>query len=511
MAPAEPSTTSPSFVPFAFWQALDRRARIGLVTGATLIVTALVVASVWLLRTDWDVLFAELAPADAAAMSAELDRLKVPWKLAEDGQTLLVDRRHVHATRLKLMGKELPLQGAVGLELFNHADFGMTEFAQKINYQRALQGELTRTIQSLAEVEQARVHLAFAEERLFNREGPRAKAAVTLSLKRGATLRPEQVTGIQRLVAASVQGVNAGDVTIVDRQGVALTRGGSGGDAADLSPRHDLKAEIEQALAKKAMRVLDRVYGEGRALASVDVTLDLNQVRVTTEDVIGHGDAKAGETPTGVVVRERETVRDENAGSGASLRETDYQAGRRVEQVIRHPGGVQRIQLAVVVRDALTPEQVARVKALLGAAVGIVADRGDGIVVQTLDSVVAPATLAGAEQDGAAIAGVGAITGAGANPGAGAGPDAGLVTPTSQGSRVRAVRAATDASSPSWTQWTLAEVLLGLGLLAFAALYGRSLMHRRRPDTGGLALDASQRDAALGRLRGWLSADGGSR
>lgn len=490
---AGPSSPA-SFPPLAFWRGLDRRARLGLGLGVAAILIALIAASVWLLRTDWDVLFAELAPADAAAMSAELDRLKVPWKLAEDGQTLLVDRRHVHATRLKLMGRELPLQGAVGLELFNHADFGMTEFAQKINYQRALQGELTRTIQSLAEVEQARVHIAFADERLFSREGPRAKAAVTLSLKRGATLRPEQVTGIQRLVAAAVHGVAAGDVTLVDRQGVALTRGPAGGDGAEPPLRQDLKAEIEQALAKKAMRVLDRVYGEGRALASVDVTLDMAQVRTTTEDVIGHGDAKSGETPTGVVVRERETLRDESAAGGASLRETEYQTGRRVEQVIRQPGGIQRMQLAVVVRDALAPDQVARVKALLGAAVGIVAERGDGIVVQTLDSVVAPATLAGAEQDGAPI-----------GAGAGIGPDgdakAGGRRPTSaHGGDSPVGRSVAAASGPRWTP---TEVVLGAAAAAVGVLL---LLGWRRPRAAapGLRLDDAQRRAALGRLRGWL-------
>lgn len=479
--PASPlSVDEPSALPStsSFWQRLDRRSRIGLVLGSALIVAALVASSVWLLRPDWDVLFADLAPADAAAMSAELDRMKVPWRLAEDGHTLLVDRRHVHATRLKLMGKELPLQGAVGLELFNHADFGMTEFAQKINYQRALQGELTRTIQSLAEVEQARVHLAFAEESLFRRDGPRAKAAVTLALKRGATLRPEQVAGIQRLVAAAVTGVNAGDVTIVDRQGVALTRGAAA-DGTEAGPRQDLKAEVEQALARKAMRVLDRVYGEGRALASVDVSLDMSQVRVTTEDVRGQGDAREGEAATGVVVRERETVREDGAAAGGSLRETDYQVGRRIEQVIRQPGSIQRLQVAVVVRDALTPDQVGRVKALLGAAVGVVAERGDAIVVQTFDSVVAATNAVTNEQDGVPTA----ERDADAPP--------------------RVARRVSPASS-AFGSWAALDVA-GLALAGVLAAFGLWAWLRTRIQPAGRGvLDPAQRDEALARLRGWL-------
>ncbi|WP_422662647.1 hypothetical protein [Ramlibacter sp.] len=125
-----------------WWDALERRARIGLLAGAAAIALATLVAGWWLLRVESAVLFSDLKPEDAAVMAAELDRQKVPYTVADAGTTLLVDKTHVHATRLKLMGKDLPLHGAVGLELFNNAEFGMTEFAQKINYQRALHGRL---------------------------------------------------------------------------------------------------------------------------------------------------------------------------------------------------------------------------------------------------------------------------------------------------------------------------------------------------------------------------------
>ncbi|HZV65291.1 MAG TPA: flagellar M-ring protein FliF, partial [Telluria sp.] len=130
------------------WEGLDRRARVGAALGCVLIAGLMVALAVWAYRPDYQVLFADMAPRDAAAMSAELDKMKTPYQLGDDGNTILVPRDLVYKTRLKLMGKDVPLHGAVGFEVFNNADFGMTEFVQKVNYLRAVQGELTRTILS---------------------------------------------------------------------------------------------------------------------------------------------------------------------------------------------------------------------------------------------------------------------------------------------------------------------------------------------------------------------------
>jgi flagellar M-ring protein FliF len=380
-----------------FWKRLGKGARAALLAGAVFIVLTTALIAWMLLRTEEEVLFSNLAPQDTAVMVEELDRMKLPYRLGPDGNSILVDSASVHQTRLKLMGKELPLHGAVGFELFNNADFGMTEFAQKINYQRALQGEITRTIVSLAEVETARVHIAFAEEGLFKRDQARAKASITLGLKHGQALRAEQVTGIQRLVAAAVPGIAAQDVTIVNQQGVALTRNDGGAavheeSGAEVSQRMELKREIEQHLVRKASVVLDKAFGPGNALASVDVTLDMNHVRVTTEDVKSEP-AKGEETPAGVMVRLRETTRDDapqgvaREGSGSTHREVDYQVGRRVEQLVQTPGSIQKVQVLAVLHTALDAQQLERVKTLLAAAVGAVPERGDTVVVQTLDAL----------------------------------------------------------------------------------------------------------------------------
>lgn len=463
-----------------FLAGLAPRARRGLLVGAVAIVLATAGAAAWLLRTDNQVLFTDLKPQDAAMMVAELDRQKIPYQLADGGATILVDGAIVHATRLKLMGKDMPLHGAAGFELFNNGDFGMTEFAQKINYQRALQGEITRTILALDEVRDARVHLALPEEGLFKRASSKPKAAITLTMKAGQTLRADQVSGIQRLVAASVPGIAAQDVTLVDQQGVALTRAGGEPEADTGSARLDLKRDTEKLLTRKATEVLERAFGAGQAMATVDVTLNMDQVRVTTEDVIGTP-GHNGRSPSGVVVRERETVRDagpplagtQDLRASNSQREVDYQVGKRVEQVVTQPGTVRRIHVAAVVRQPLDAQQLEMARTLLTAAVGGIAERGDTVVVQTLKAFDTAAV-----QEGATAPAIAA-------------PAPPAVAPTPHA-----------AAADAWKAPLVAAVAIAAVfavLLAWFAL-------RRRPARveGPAALSEGERHALAAQLKQWL-------
>jgi flagellar M-ring protein FliF len=468
-----------------FWGGLGRNERAGLAAGMLLVLAAIVASAWWALRTDYEVLFSRLKPQDAAVMVGELDKLKMPYQLADDGTTILVDSATVHATRLKLMGREMPLHGAVGFELFNNADFGMTEFAQKINYQRALQGEITRTILSLGEVRDARVHLVLPEEGLFKRATHKAKAAITLTLNPGLSLAPQQISGIQKLVSASVPGVAAEDVTIVDQRGVAMTRAApSGPDVAGASNRLDLKRETEELLTRKATDMLERAFGVGNAIASVDATLHLDLVKTTTEDVLGTP-SQAGRGITGVMVRERESLRDAPAPldaraatetrPGTSQREVEYQAGRRVEQVVSQPGAVRRLHVVAVVKRPLDASQEQQVKVLLGAAVGAVHERGDVVVVQSIaayDSAsVAQATdLAPPQVAKAALA----------VPG--------------HAERLKARELAF-----SWP--LLVALAAALATLAAAAAW---FLSRRTPAAGPKELTGEERDAVAKKLQAWL-------
>ncbi|MFC4161856.1 flagellar basal-body MS-ring/collar protein FliF [Chitinimonas lacunae] len=461
------------------WARLDQRGRIGLAFGVAAILALTSILGYWTLRQDYQVLFSGLAPQDAAAMVAELERMKVPYRIGEGGDTILVGADVVHKTRLKLLGKDIPLHGAVGFELFNNTDFGMTEFAQKVNYQRALQGEITRTILSIEEIQGARVHLALPEHTLFKKAGATPKASVTLTLKPGRRLAPDQVRGIQRLVAASVPDIRPEDVTLLDQHGVALSR--QGGDEADLaSGRLEHKRGMEDYLGRKLADVLDRSFGAGQAIATVDVVLGNKQVKVTTEDVLPANKPGADEAPTGIVVRERHTVRDGAAGKDGEQNEEErnneieYQVGRRIEQVESGPGAVERLSVAVVVRAPLGEEELGRLREIAANAVGFNAERGDRIAVYSMGRLPAltPSNEAATTQPPAEAA---------AAPASAA--------PT-------AARPLGAVPQPFW--WVLAG-LLGLGaLLWFGA--------RRTVAETTLAgpLDEAGRAAALRQVQRWL-------
>ncbi|NHZ42585.1 flagellar basal-body MS-ring/collar protein FliF [Massilia aquatica] len=383
-----------------YWQRADQRARTGLVIGVLLIAALTVALGALLLRTDYQVLFSDLAPQDAATMTAELDKLKTPYRLSGDGNTILVPAEMVHRTRLKLVAKELPLRGAVGLELFNSSEVGMTEFTQKVNYQRALQGELTRTILSLDEVATVRVHLVMAEQALFKKNVKQAKASISIAMKPGRTLDTAQVQGIQRLVAAAVPDIRASDVTIVDHNGVALTRrsGAEGDEGAAGGDSLDDKRALETYLNKKISAMLDRTFGPGQGIASVDVTLNHKHIKTTTENVLGKDASGEGEgAGAGVMVRERMTSRDGPAdasapagagpANGTVTSETDYQVGRRVEQVVASAGAISRVNVAVVVSGALDQARLDRVRDVVALAAGIDKARGDAVAVYSMDQM----------------------------------------------------------------------------------------------------------------------------
>jgi flagellar M-ring protein FliF len=223
------------------------------------LVLALVLALLWAaMRTSYRPLFTGLKSSDAATIVAELDRRKADYRLTDGGTTILVPAEKVDTTRLELMNQNLALKGVVGFELFNKSDLGLTDFAQRINYQRALQGELERTIMSLDGVDGARVHLSLGEDRLFRADRVAPKASVTLHMHSGVTIEPKVAGGVQRLVAAAVPQLQPSDVVILDEKGEVIAADSFGG----ASVAQDEQQAVGQFYAARIRAALKPVLGD---------------------------------------------------------------------------------------------------------------------------------------------------------------------------------------------------------------------------------------------------------
>ena len=485
------------------WSAASIAKRVVAVIAVLAIVALVIFASMWALRDRNQVLFSGLGAQDAGALVTELERLKVPFQVADGGATLLVDQDVVHQTRLKLMSQGVDLKGTVGLEIFGQNDFGMTEFTQKVNLQRALQGELARTIMAFDEVKHARVHLVLAEAGLLRRPGVRPKASVTLAMNGNAKLRADQVLGIQRLVAAAVPELEPAGVTVLDQQGVTLSKSASAGDneADNLGARFEIKRQIEAHLTKKAVEVLDRVFGPGQAIVTVDVVLDYDQIRVTREDVLGTR-GREGDTE-GVVVRRRQNVPASTPGAAdpvatseaarraaprevprpqAGTLDLEYVTGRKVEQVVSAPGSIRRISLGVVLPEGVDPVKLRRLSEVVSMSIGLDARRGDAIALYSVD----PKRAARIDVGGAAAA----------DPT----PPASAVVPVPARNGAAAGSTGTAQPLPVPFAWLALFGVISLGAMVWAA---RALGARA---SAPASLSDAERERLLAQMREWVKA-----
>lgn len=240
-------------------------------TGAGLCVLLALAYFLWF-RTSYAVLFSDLRPADAATIVAELDRTHADYRLGDGGRTILVPAGAVDSTRVHVAGQDLPLQGTVGFELFNNSSIGLTEFAQRINLQRALQGELARTIMDIDGVDSARVHLSLGEQSIFRGDRRPPRASVAIRTTPGHALNAMTVRGIQRLVAGSVTDLEAGDVAVLNDRGV-LVSADAPDDAAAASGSPEERS-VERFFETRIRRALEARYPADAVEATVWAALD---------------------------------------------------------------------------------------------------------------------------------------------------------------------------------------------------------------------------------------------
>lgn len=383
----------------ALWTSWSKSRRIFFVSGAAAIVLVASVLGWWATRTSYGVLFSHLKDVDAAEIATALDGWQTPHRYADGGATLLVPEDAVYDTRMKLVSQGIPHGGSVGFEVFKDSDFGVTEFAQRVNYQRALQGELERTIDAIADVQSSRVHLTLRKAGMFDSGEAPSKASVSLTFRPGAHLSRPQVAGIQRLVASAVDGLTPESVAILGDGGVTLSAqtGGDGGEE---------QTRIEARLRQRVQDLLRDAMGiDAGSTVSVDVTMNYDRVRQVHEKLV-----EQGKDGNGLLVRQRTanshaaataSGSDEPAkpqGSGET--ETEYAHGREQEEIERAPGRIQRLSVGVVVPAGTTQSAVTSLYDLVAASVGIDAARGDRLDIVALGKVHAtvapPATVADA-------------------------------------------------------------------------------------------------------------------
>lgn len=379
------------------------------------LITFLIFISMRVSSPDFSLLYADLSPGDVTAIGAQLDKSQIPYELSEDRTSILVPESDVAKSRMLLAETGLPNGGSVGYEIFdNQSGFGTTNDIINLNKVRALEGEMSRTIISLAPIKTARVHLVLPQRELFSREKMEASASVAIGIRSGGSISQDQVFAIQSLVAASVPELKATKVAVIDQNGKLLARG----DDEELT-QASLKAEemrlnYEQRMIRTVEDLIGRTVGYGKVRASV--TADLNFDRVNTNEEIYD--------PATQVVRSAQTVEENNVerdssennvsvennlpASGNNLflntsptlensrteETTNYEISHTTRNIVREAGEVRRLSVAVLVDGKYTEDadgnkiytprseaELDQISALVRSAIGFDANRGDTLEV----------------------------------------------------------------------------------------------------------------------------------
>lgn len=332
-------------------------------------VAGLIALVLWTQQPDMQVLFTNVNSDDAAAIIDKLKEAKTPYETTGGGATILVPSAQVHELRLQLATQGIPRGGGVGYEIFDRTSIGMSDFVQKLNYRRALQGELARTIAQMPEVERARVHLAIPERRLFASEQDRARASVVVSLRNSQILSKSQVQGVVHLVASSVEGLQARDVTVVDGHGHLLSSTAADETAGLSSTQLEYQRTVEKDIETRIQSMLERIVGANKAVVRVSSLIDFRKVETTEERY----------DPNGQVVRSEQHGQEKSSGvngvsggvpgvqsnmppgtdlepaqtsSNATQTKSEtvnYEISRTVSRIVEPVGAIKQLSVAVLV------------------------------------------------------------------------------------------------------------------------------------------------------------------
>ena len=389
----------------------SRKLTILVAAGATLLSIALAV--VFINQPEYKILFTNLSTEDAGQITARLQEKKIPYQLSPSGDMISVPSEKVSELRLELAASGLPKGGGVGFEIFDTKNLGVTEFVQQLNYQRALQGELTRTINSLDEIQQSRVHLVIPKKSLFSEDQKKPTASVIVRLKSGRNLSEPQIQGIAHLVSSSIEGMSPRDVMIVDSSGKVLSKVTEGGELAQLSNSQiEYKKNVEKDLTSRITSMLEKVVGDGKAVVRISTDLDFRVMEKTEEKFdseepairsVQRSQEKSGSTSGGAGESTVTATGRQPAprAAGSNRDKTDetinYEISRTVNKTVMPVGDVKKLSIAVLVDGNYVkndkgveeyqprPEkELTALEDLVKKSAGFDAKRGDQVVVSNV-------------------------------------------------------------------------------------------------------------------------------
>ncbi|KAA0257044.1 flagellar M-ring protein FliF [Deferribacter autotrophicus] len=393
--------------------------KVSIISATAAVFLSIVVLVIWANKPVYKTLYANLSPDDASKIVESLKGKRIPYKLKDDGKTILVPEKEVYELRLDLAQEGIPTGGGAGFELFDKSSFGVSEFAQNVNYQRALQGELVRTIRSLEEVEDARVHLTLPKERIFVSEESEPKATVVLKFKNGARISRENIKAIASLVSGAVKGLTPENVQIIDSKGRLLSDFLSKENAPLLMTQTQLEYQrnIERNLEAKINAILSRVLGPDNAVAKVTAEIDFTKRVISKEEYDPNPVLRSQQTvevesknipsaPGGVPGVASNLAEPTPAPTGNNSEYTraettqNFEVGKTVTKEEKAIGEVKKITVAVLLNDKKIlkkngnkteieyvqwkPDEIEKIKKLVASAAGIDEKRGDRIEVTNI-------------------------------------------------------------------------------------------------------------------------------
>lgn len=396
-----------------FWatKTLPQRITIaGLVVCAFLAFAAMLY---WLNHTEYRPLYAQLYPEDAAQVVEMLQKDKIPYRLDNGGATVLVPADKVYDLRLKLAGEGALRGQGMGFEIFDANKIGQTSFVQNINYQRALQGELARTISEIPEVESARVHLVLPNKTLFVEEQAPPSAAIMVKLKGNRSLSQQQVQAVVNLVASSVEGLTQEHITVTDNRGRVLFEPREKDTAGLSTTQMEYQRALERSLESRIEQLVTPVVGQGKVIAKVTADLDFSRATVRKElfdpksqvvrsevksDEASRGSANVGGGPNPKFQGENDLgASGTSQETSRTTSTTNYEINREEHEIVAQAGSIRRLSVAVLVDGISTPaadgapqfqplpvEQIERIRNLAQRAVGFDPARGDAIEVSSI-------------------------------------------------------------------------------------------------------------------------------